>query len=278
MPEARESSTTETGLDEVVQRLRSHPAVDGVLVVGSASRDELNDASDYDVVVVLAAMPVPLHVGVTNINGRFADVLFHTTEQVEAFLQADAPLDWEEWTGRLVGWLGEGQILFDRRGRLLVAQQKAQSGSWIRPAGTTSGVAAWHGVNYNLQVARRYLTSDDPLYLEIADLRMALYGPSDLFFNYFAARRLRWHGEKTAINYLQVHDPDYLSLFKQFLAESDRWEKFKLYEELAARTVAPVGRLWRATETIMMVDADDVTPEMERRALGFWEELVADAG
>ena len=213
MPKSRQSTTDSATLNEVTERLSQHPAVDGLVVVGSASRGELNPASDYDLVVILSAMPIALQVGVTAIDGRRADVIFCKTAQVEEFLAASEPLDFGSWTGRLVGWLREGRLVFDRDGRLRQAQQKARRGDWLLPAGTAHGFGPWNGVNYNLQVARRYLASDDPLYLATADVRMMLYGPSDLFFNYFEARRLRWSGEKAALQYLQAHDPEYLSLF-----------------------------------------------------------------
>ena len=274
MPKTHKSTTDDATLNEVTNRLSRHPAVDGLIVVGSASRGELNPASDYDLVVILSTMAVPLRVGVTSIDGRRADVVFCRTARVEEFLAAVEPLDFGSWTGRLVGWLREGNVVFDRDGRVKQAQEKASGGDWLLPTGTASGLSAWIGVNYNLQVARRYLTSDDPLYLATADVRIMLYGPSDLFFNYFEARRLRWSGEKAAIQYLQQHDPAYLSLFNQFLSEPDRQAKFKLYEELAALTVAPVGELWAEDDAIMMVDAEAVTPEMEEGALDFWESLL----
>ncbi|MEZ4634608.1 MAG: hypothetical protein R2856_06470 [Caldilineaceae bacterium] len=34
-------------------------------------------------------------------------------------------------------------------------------------------------------MARRLVAAEDPLYLQTLDLRMALYAPADLFFNYF---------------------------------------------------------------------------------------------
>ncbi len=84
-----------------------------------------------------------------------------------------------------------------------------------------------------------------------------------------------WRGEKEAIRYLQTHDPEYLAIFNQFISESERHAKFALYEQLAVRTVAPVGTLWRDGDAVMLVDAPQVTQEMERQALDFWEGLVA---
>lgn len=274
MAETRRSTTNDRSFEEVLAGLGRHDAVDGLVVIGSARSGNLSPSSDFDLVVVLSSMRVPLHVGVTYIDGRFADVVFHTVAQVEEVLAADLPLDFGSWVGRLAGWLETGDIVFDRCGLLSRAQAKVQDASWIRTSGEQEAFAAWNGVNYNLQVVRRCLLSDDPHYQQTADIRMMLYGPSDLFFNYFAARGVRWAGEKSAIRYLHDHDPGYLALFNRFLAEQDRAGKFRLYEELARQTIAPVGGLWRHGDTVMMLDIAPVTPALEAEALDFWAELV----
>lgn len=74
--------------------------------------------------------------------------------------------------------------------------------------------------------------------------------------------------------YLQSHDPDYLRLFNQFLAERDRHVKYQLYEQLAVLTLAPVGALWQMWETTLNLDTQPVTPVREEDALDFWEMLV----
>ena len=277
MTVTRPSTTNCLSFDEIIARLSQQDMVDGLLIVGSASEDKLTPASDYDLVIVLSAMPVPLHVGVTYIDNRFTDLIFYTIAQVGQLLAATAPFDFGDWRGRLVDWLETGIIAFDRSGRLHEAQAKVQSGEWILPISDHAPHNARNGINYNLAVVRRLLTSDDPLYLMTADIRMMLYGPQDLFFNYFTIRKLRWTGEKAAIRYLEANDPDYLALFNRFLSAHDRHEKFQLYEELARRLVAPVGQIWRAGDTTMMVDANPVTPEMLAEALDFWEGLVSSA-
>ena len=117
-------------------------------------------------------------------------------------LETDKPLSVATWEGRLIGWLQEGELVFDRRGYLLQSQNKVSNGHW-RQGQNDQGAGPWNGVNYNVAILRRYLRSDDPLYLKTADIRMMLYGPFDLFFNYFAARNIHWSGEKLAIRYLE---------------------------------------------------------------------------
>ena len=274
MPERRRSTTDRSSFHAILSRLSHHRAVDGLIVIGSARSGSLSASSDYDLVVVLSEMPVPLHVGVTTIDGRFSDIIFCTTAHVQEVLETDKPLSVSTWEGRLIGWLQEGELVFDRRGHLQQSQDKVNNGNWLQDQNDL-GAAPWNGVNYNLAVLRRYLRSDDPLYLKTADIRMMLYGPSDLFFNYFAARNIHWSGEKDAIRYLEQHDPAYLDLYLCFLAERERWTKFELYEKLAALTIEPVGSLWQNGDTIMMLTAAKVTPALEQQALDFWEELVA---
>ncbi len=67
---------------------------------------------------------------------------------------------------------------------------------------------------------RRLLQSDDPRYLAVADIRTAVYGHADLWFGYVAIRRLPWPGDKAALRALEAQDPDYLALFRQFIAEA----------------------------------------------------------
>lgn len=274
MPVTRQSTTNTLPFDEVIARLSQQEIVTGLIVVGSAAQEQMTPVSDYDLVIVLASLPVPLHVGVTYIDDRFTDLIFHTVDQIEQILAATTPFAFWDWTGRLVSWLETGKVTFDRHGKLGQAQAKVKDGDWLQTNNDQAAYSAWQSINYNLQVVRRYLAADDPAYLAAADIRMLLFGPQDLFFNYFAVRGLRPDSEKKSIHYLQTHDPDYLRLFNHFLIEPDRAVKFRLYEQLAALTLAPVGALWQVGETILNLGAQNVTPAIEGDALDLWEMLV----
>lgn len=277
MPITQLSSTNDLSFDEVITRLSQQSVIDGLIVVGSAATEHMTPASDYDLVLVLSAMPMPLHTGVTYIDGRFTDLLFHTTAEIEQILAATDPLDFWDWTGRLVGWLEAGTIHFDRTGQLAAAQAKVQCGVWVEPVGDRAIYGAWQSVNYNLAVVRRYLFSDDPTYLMAADLRMAIYAPQDLFWHYFTVRGLPPDSEKAQLAYLQEHDPGFLDDFYRFLSASNRNEKFRRYEALAEHVLALMGKLWQKDEIILNLDAAVITPELEQQALAFWEALVRGA-
>lgn len=263
-------------LEQVVARLAGHEAVQGILIIGSAVKSELNRASDYDVVLVLGEMPVPLHVALTSIDRRLADIIFVTAAQIDEVLGLQGPVDGDAWIGRIVRWLLAGEIAYDRSGDLRRAQDKVRSGGWLEGKSAESGYGAWFKVNYNLAQTRRLFSSDDPVYLAAGELRISLYGPSDLLFGYWEMRGLRWEGDKEAVRYLETHDPDYLRLFLHFLEAPDPRRKLHLYETLAERTTAPLGGLWPEGTTALTLDAQPATPERIEAGLRFWEDLLDD--
>ena len=267
------SSSNEMTLGEVTARLGQNEVVTGLLLIGSAARGELTPSSDYDLVIVLAEMPVPLHVGVTYIDGTLTDLIFLRAAQIDEVLALEECVAEDGWLGRIVRWLEEGTILFDRDGRLAQAQAEARSQDLlVRPE--DAGYSAWFTINYNLAQTRRLLAADDAVYLATADLRMALYAPRDLVFGCFQLRGLRWEGDKAAVRHLTAHDPAYLDLLARFLGHPNREEKHALYEWLAALTVAPIGTLWEEGETAMTFEGEKVTPDMVTAALSFWQGLL----
>jgi predicted nucleotidyltransferase len=250
------SASSDMTLEQVTARLSENEVVTGLLLIGSATRGGLTPASDVDLVIVLAEMPVPLHVGVTNIDGTLTDLIFLRAAQTEQVLGLEERVPDDSWLGRIVRWLEEGTILFDRTGQLAQAQEKARSQDWL-VCPQDAGYSAWFAINYNLAQTRRLLVSEDPIYLATADLRMALYATRDL-----------------AIRYLMIQDPGYLALLTRFLDASDRRKKQELYERLAALTTAPIGELWQEGDTAMTFDGEPITPGMVEAGLGFWQDLL----
>jgi len=273
---AETSPSNALTFDQVIARLSKQDVVDGVIIIGSACEDNLTPASDYDLVLVLSEMPVQIQVGLTYIDGHLADLIFLSVAQIDQVLELDASIDGDTWLGRIVRWFLAGRIAFDRSGKLRKAQKKVQSGEWLQEMNKHGGYGAWFKINYNLSQTKRLLSSSDPTYLKTADLRMALYGPSDLVFGYWELHRLRWEGDKAAIRYLSNHDPDFLNLLQQFLVETKREIKFDLYERLAASATVPMGGIWPDGATALTFDLESVTPEIIERGLRFVEELVFD--
>jgi hypothetical protein len=268
----RQSITHIMTLAEVIERLRQQPAVTGLVTMGTTGSDHLRPESDYDLVVVLAAMPVALHVALTTVDGRLTDVIFLHQNEIETMLTADEPFDPDTLPGKLVYWLHQGEVHFDRFGHLTQIKASTAEGDWQRGPDTDQLFGVWFGANYNLQQTRRMMTSDDPVYQMAVDIRL-LYALSDLWLAYFRARAVPWRGEKESVRWLQQHEPDFLTHFQQLLAESDRQRKMELYEQVAAAAIAPIGLLWETPFTAIMPDGDK-HPDALNMALDFWNRLL----
>jgi hypothetical protein len=129
------------------------------------------------------------YVGVTAIGGRFADIIFVAGQALAQLQALDAPVAHDHALAPVLRWLRDGVIVLDRGG--LGGAREHACGLLALPDGDHA-YSAWFGLNYNLAVIRRLLQSDDPLYLAVADIRMAVYGHVDLWFGYFAIRGQPW--------------------------------------------------------------------------------------
>ena len=112
----RRSNTLSMTLQELIERLRSRDHIDGIVVIGSAARDELEPASDYDLVILLSAMPVPIDIGITQGEHRPADLTFMTVEEMDELLETDKPINPYTTNGRAFLRMGDGKIELDRSG------------------------------------------------------------------------------------------------------------------------------------------------------------------
>ncbi len=267
-------------LDEVLGRLAQHDLVAGVLLLGSTGTEALTPTSDYDLLLVLADPSPPLRLVTTWVHGRLTEVYGTTSFAVDRV--AANPSAWPHGSeeGALVIWLREGRIVADRTGRLATAQEQIREAPPALP-GEREIAEAWREIGYNVAQLRRYLASDDPATQVAADLRL-LYSLFEVAARYFTVRRLPWCGEKAAVRYWSAHDPGYLDLLRQCLVEPDRRRKAELYEELARRTLTPVGELWASGTTVVAsgspwgAGTERATAGSTADALALWERLVGD--
>lgn len=280
-PEVAISSTTALPLTAVLGRLAAHPDVDGILLMGSTGTAALTPASDYDLLLVLAALPVPLRLVTTWVDGRLTEAYCTTTAALERIVAAPAPWPDASEEGVVLTWLQAGRIAHDRAGRLAGAQAAARHLPPPVPAGNREVYRAWRKIGYNVAQLTRYLASDDPLAPLVVETRL-LYSLFEVLFHYFTVRRLPWRGEKQALRHLADHDPAYVSLLRQCLAEPDRRRKVDQYAELARRTLAPVGGPWEPGTTVVDLgpgygaSADAAPAGTPAEALAFWRRLLAE--
>jgi predicted nucleotidyltransferase len=116
-------------LEDIVARLGRHPAVAGLLSVGSAVTGEFGPVSDHDLVVVLHDSPRAWYVGVAWIAGRLADLLFVALDAVRSVGTKDIQLSSGDELEPVARWVSEGRILADPGGVLAATQARLQ-GVW----------------------------------------------------------------------------------------------------------------------------------------------------
>lgn len=263
-----------TSLDEVVARLTQHGEVESIAILGSGATGILNPASDYDILVVLSEAPVPVSLVLTTIDQRLAEVVFLPAGTIEQWLSLET-FDPASNAGPMLRRLQRARVAFDRTGRITRLHEKARSSSWKEEHTQQEVWEAWFSCNYDLQHTKRLVTSTNPTYLMAVDLRL-LFGIYDLWKAYFLVRQLPWQGDKEAIRYLMSHDPDYLTLLQQCLAEADRERKVHLYEKVAGLTLAPLGALWNYDATAIEVHTEgEAQPELLQAAFAWWEQLIS---
>ncbi len=259
------STTLESSLEEVINSLATNNSVIAVLQIGSLSRDQLTSASDYDLVIIVDEIEPLWYVGVTQIEYRLADLIFVNSSVIKAILELDAPIPQENELTPIIRWLRDGSILFARTQTTLKAQQKVQNGRWLKPVSDEAAYDAWFSINYNLAQLRRMIAADDPLYQQVAAIRMAVYAYSDLWFGYFTLRKLDWAGDKAAFRYLEEHDPTFLQTYQQLIhSQAKMMDKFAIYEKIAAMATAPMGHIW----------PNDVTIMNHEQQSALWQELL----
>lgn len=274
MFQTRVSPSHFTSLDEVVARLTRHREVESIAILGSGAKGILNPASDYDVLVVLSEMPVPVSLVLTTVAQRLAEVVFFSADTIEQWLTMET-FDAESYAGSMLRRLQKARVAFDRTGRITRLYEKALSNSWKEEHDQQKVWEAWFSCNYDLQHNKRLLTSTDPVYLMAGDLRL-LSSIYDLWKAYFLIRQVPWQGEKEAIRYLMSHDPAYLEVFQHCVAETNRARKVALYEKVAALTLTPLGALWSYDATaIELRTEEEMQPELLQAAFVWWEQLIS---
>jgi predicted nucleotidyltransferase len=260
-------------LEDLVARLSREPSVDGVVLVGSTETGQLRPVSDYDILIILEEPSPALLVGLTTIGGRLTDLLFGTVAEVDHLLSAAPAASIEAWPARIMRWVGEGRIAFDRSGRL--ARLRTLAAERRLAAYDTGPYETWFSLNYDLAQNRRLSASDDSTDRTALQLRL-LHGVFELVKGYLRSRDLEWSGEKAAVRYLADHDPDYFAAVNAFLGEADPQRRIAAYEALAVRTLEPFGGVWKPGETAFQFrPGTDVSPELVSEAARFWESLVS---
>jgi hypothetical protein len=262
------SASSDLSLEEVLDRLRGHDAVDAVCVIGSTATGRANRASDIDLVVVVRhrsltprrAPGTPYEVVFTSIGGTPGDIIV----VADADLDLLATAEWNEGLGyakeSLIRWIAGGRVVLDRSDRLEAVASRAKHSPPL-PWLPSEVRVVWWDANFDLLKIRRYLEAGDPIYDRALPWLM-VRAFHEASVGYFKVRQLPWLGEKGSIAYWNEHDAGFLEVFERFLAEAELAARAEVLQELVSRALAPVDGLW---------------PEGETPRSDTWERLVARA-
>lgn len=261
-------------LEQVIAALSASPLIDGIALFGSRAGTHDNPISDYDLLLLVTKLPVPIFQMFTHIGGRMADLVFLETVAADHILAQAKPVAPNSFDGMQLQKMFTAHIVYDASGRLARLQQHAhqRQDNLFLPVSENALYDACFWPNHALYHMKRMAQSDDPTYLTAVDM-MLTTSLSGLWRAYYQVRDLRWQGEKAAVRYWQVNDPDYLQRLRECMAEPDQHKKLALYEALLRHTLAPVAPLWEGDVSAVYLRDTPHTDANLRAALDFWEGL-----
>lgn len=258
--------TSTWSFDAIIHRLAHHPRVGAILQVDSAAEGRFSAASDYDLVIVLNGAPQPWFVGITTIDDRLSDLIFVATSAVIGLSQLRTAVAPDDPLAPIIRWIRSEVLRFDRSGTVRTIQQRLQQGEWILPVSDEEAFQAWFALHYNLAQTKWMSQAQGSLYRDTVQIRIAVYGPADIWFGYFRMRKIPWRGDKAAIQHLRHHDHAFLKRYQQFIQENNLEQKLQLYEQVGAQAASPLGGLWPDNATFMNIES----------AKNLWELLMME--
>jgi len=265
--------------EETIRRIRASDKVAGLALFGSRVQLSVNSSSDYDLLILVAEMPVEIFQMLTYIEGRLADIVFADTQTADHLIYSDTPVHPYSKEGMLLQKMLTAKIVYDPSGLLgrvqNLARERQRSKTGLLLPSESDRYAAWFWQNHSLVHIRRMLQSDDPVVLTAVDLMLAS-GISRLCRDYYTARRLFWEGEKGAVRFLQDQDAEYLNLLRNCLDEPDRAVKVRLYEQLVEKTISPVNPIWSQGQSAVYLRDTEEQPGQVGEALAFWEKFIEE--
>jgi len=267
------SETKTSTLDQVIHALSLKEGIDAVFVTGSQGIGSDKPYSDIDLVVILQKNDEKIKSIYTWIGGKFADVFFFESSDLERIASA-AEIDANSLDGCLVSWLQKATIFSDRSGTISRMKGDASLATKLKiiPA---SRYSSWQKINYNLIANTRYLESGDIESLRALEIRL-LYSVVECLTGYFEARGVPWRGEKMAMKYLYEHDSDMRHAFERFTSAGDVRARFEAYRTMVGLALPEsLGmKMWRIGDVVSESQRKDASDTDRSHLVEFWHKLI----
>lgn len=263
------SITQHMSLNEVIETLKKHDNIVGIIVAGSSADATIKPESDYDLVIILQDYPYPMHVALTTIDGRMSDIVFWSLSQLEEML-TQTTFQSNQAESVIFHWVKTGVIYHDKTG--IIHKIKAYKPHFTIGDDRRLAFNLWYKINFNLYHGQRMLTSNDDVYLLAMDFRF-LYMLLEVLDAYMLNYKVPQRGEKHTIRYLKQHAPQHLALYTSALNASDRHDKFNYYQQFAMIALEPVGGLWESNHVTAFNLHNDMPLDAYHNLMGFWQHL-----
>jgi predicted nucleotidyltransferase len=216
-------------LSSVLISLEKSPDVDAVFLTGSRGRGEHTQASDIDLVIILADNAPRPSATYEIIDEQFADIFFFTKSELQELsvkkeVRANALSE-----GILLGWIEMADIIFDRSGVVHALKERAPHITQVMS--TDEQQAALQKLSYNYIQNSRYFDSGRSLYHEALLIRLG-YSSIECITTLLTLRSIPWRGEKNAVTYLKQHAPEFYEHFRIYGSSPTLKDKMAAYTDM----------------------------------------------
>ncbi len=224
-------------LEDLVARLESNPRVVGIVRYGSRGQTDLAPGGDFDLFVFVKERPPD----VESIHFYVGDIPVDLNLRSLDDLRRSKPLT------DIDNALIEAEILYDKTGTLSQGLASLSERWKQAPSNLTEHEISWNRFcqQHVLDKVKGRFT-DDPLLCEFL-LATNIYW---LVQTYFRVRCMLYLGEKDALEWLKLNDPEVHDGIRRFYASSNLTEKLEISERLTELVLAPIGGSWRRGELI----------------------------
>ncbi|MCP5060345.1 MAG: nucleotidyltransferase domain-containing protein [bacterium] len=251
-------------LADVLGRLERHERVIGAALLGSTAGN-VAPWSDFDILVATADGPA-FDVEFTYVEHRPTDVIFMNRAEIRRLSAKGAT---SKKDADLLRWLGTGRSVFSKSADFQALADTAADAPPASGPADSEIFFRWVEANFTLVKTRRWLGASGSSY-RLALEFLLLGALSAVLADYLACRGHPWQGEKTAVEWLEQEDPDFLEALAAASRETSPEHKVRHYERLVTHAFSPVGQLWGPDET----SGGWIRADGEARERSLWEELI----
>lgn len=270
------SLSDQLSFDQVIRLLKASPLVDGIAEFGSHATGEVNQANDYDLLVLVHDLPAAVFQLVTTIDRRLADVVPVDVTVADQLLAGGVTAEVDYFAQLFLQKMTTAHILFDRTSRLTAIQRLSQAFQQMQrlspPINPASTYPIWFWQGFGLLHLKRMAASPDPVHQTATDM-MLLACLTGTWRAYFDLRGLAWTGEKAAIRYWLQQDTACYERVQAVLHAGERQERLHAYQQLVDYVLMPVGALLSKGQTAVILSGMN-NGKMVNEVIDYWNGLL----